>query len=448
MKWAKAIVDRLKSNPDALVLVYQGKEYRAQVLLELFYQLESTLEDLGIKDNRVVALIGDGSPTSLMALLVLLEKNCIIALFNNASLPQLEEFSRIAGVETTITEQEGRLSVSEQVPLQSSPMIQTLKDKDRPGLIFFSSGSSGTPKAILHDFSTFLERYNTCNETVNCFIGFLAFDHIGGLNSILFAFHSPGSTLVIPESRNVDHICSLIEKYRISVLPTSPSFLRLLLLFQGIEKYDLSSLRLITYGTEPMPQSVLDQIIQRYPHIRFKQTYGLSEVGILPTKSVNNNSLWMKIGGPDYQVRVIDDILEIKSKTSMLGYLNAPSPFTEDGWFITGDLVEQNADTFKILGRDSEIINVGGMKVYPSEVENHILKLEGIEDVMVYGEPHLLLGQVVCAKVKTLSDMSLQDIRKQITQSLADKVQRFMIPQKITLSDEDLVNSRFKKQRR
>ena len=70
------------------------------------------------------------------------------------------------------------------------------------------------------------------------------------------------------------------------------------------------------------------------------QTHGLSEVGILRSKSEDSNSLWVKIGGEDYQTR-IKDMLEIKAKSAMLGYLNAPSPFTKDGWFMTGDKVEK-----------------------------------------------------------------------------------------------------------
>ena len=78
----------------------------------------------------------------------------------------------------------------------------------------------------------------------------------------------------------------------------------------------------------------------------------------------NSNSLWVKVGGEDYKTRVVNGLLEIKAKASMLGYLNAKSPFTKDGWFKTGDKVKVNGEYIKILGRESEIINVGGEKVY------------------------------------------------------------------------------------
>ncbi len=67
----------------------------------------------------------------------------------------------------------------------------------------------------------------------------------------------------------------------------------------------------------------------------------------------------------------------------MLGYLNAPSPFTEDGWFMTGDRVDVDGEYIRFLGRDSGIINVGGQKVYPAEIESVIGALENIDEVAI-----------------------------------------------------------------
>ena len=120
---------------------------------------------------------------------------------------------------------------------------------------------------------------------------------------------------------------------------------------------------------------------------------------MLHSKSKKDDSLWVKVGGEGYETRVIDGMLEIKAKSAMLGYLNAPSPFTEDGWFKTGDSVEVNGEYIKILGRKSEIINVGGEKVYPQEIENVILKIDNVAEVTVYGERNPIIGNIVSAKI-------------------------------------------------
>lgn len=89
----------------------------------------------------------------------------------------------------------------------------------------------------------------------------------------------------------------------------------------------------------------------------------------------------------------------------MLGYLNAATPFTKDGWFMTGDMVETIGDEIRIIGRNSEIINVGGEKVFPAEIENILLKLAEVEDVVVSGEKNLILGNIVVARVKIKADV-------------------------------------------
>ena len=70
----------------------------------------------------------------------------------------------------------------------------------------------------------------------------------------------------------------------------------------------------------------------------------------------------------------------------MLGYLNAPQPFDEDGWFNTQDKVEQDGEWIKILGRVTDIINVGGQKVYPAEIESALLELDEITDATVFSQ--------------------------------------------------------------
>lgn len=79
-------------------------------------------------------------------------------------------------------------------------------------------------------------------------------------------------------------------------------------------------------------------------------------------------------------------MLQVKSVSTMIGYINAPSPFTIDGWLMTGDMVEVDGDYIKILGRKSELINIGGEKVFPAEVENVIQLMSGVEEVAVVGE--------------------------------------------------------------
>jgi long-chain acyl-CoA synthetase len=170
-------------------------------------------------------------------------------------------------------------------------------------------------------------------------------------------------------------------------------------------------------------------------------------VGILRSKSRNSDSLWVKIGGEGYETRVVDNILQIKAQSAMLGYLNAPSPFTEDGWFITEDEVEVDGEYMRILGRRSELINVGGEKVYPAEVESVIQSLANIAEVSVYGEKNPITGSMVCALVKLVEPEDEQQARLRIKKACGETLPRFKVPVRITFTDDSQYSERFKKMR-
>lgn len=197
-----------------------------------------------------------------------------------------------------------------------------------------------------------------------------------------------------------------------------------------------------------MPQSTLDRIKKILPHAVFQQTYGLSEVGVLNSKSRDDGSLWVKVGGEGFETKVADGILWIRSKYAMVGYLNAPSSFDSEGWFNTQDQVEVDGEYFRILGRVSDIINVGGQKVYPAEIESLILELDNICDVAVFGEPHNLLGQIVVAKVNLNISEDAHSIKKRIRMKCLGEIANYKIPTKVIISNEHLHNIRQKKLRK
>jgi acyl-CoA synthetase (AMP-forming)/AMP-acid ligase II len=258
----------------------------------------------------------------------------------------------------------------------------------------------------------------------------------------MFHILSNAGVVITADDRTPENISKLVEKHRIELLPASPTFLKLLLLSGAYSSYDMRSLKMISYGTEPMPESTLKMLKNIFPDVKLLQTYGLIELGVLRSKSEKDDSLWVKVGGDGY-----DGLLEIKAKSAMLGYLNAQSPFTEDGWFKTGDAVESKGDYIKILGRRSELINVGGEKVYPQEVESVIQEMDGVVDVTVYGEQNSILGSIVCAKVVLLGDAKRGDFSNEVKQFCSGRMKKFMIPIKVEISDEKLHGSRFKKNR-
>jgi acyl-CoA synthetase (AMP-forming)/AMP-acid ligase II len=196
-----------------------------------------------------------------------------------------------------------------------------------------------------------------------------------------------------------------------------------------------------------MAESTLRRLSEVFPDVRLQQTYGLIELGVLRSKSRSSDSLWVKVGGAGYETRVVDGMLQIKARSAMLGYLNAPSPFTEDGWFMTGDAVEVDGEYLRILGRKSELINVGGEKVYPQEVENVIRQVENISEVTVFGEKNAIVGNIVCAKVTLTRAEEPKEVMSRVQKHCRERLQPFKVPVKIEVVNERLYGDRFKKQR-
>jgi acyl-CoA synthetase (AMP-forming)/AMP-acid ligase II len=155
----------------------------------------------------------------------------------------------------------------------------------------------------------------------------------------------------------------------------------------------------------------------------------------------------VKVGGEGFQTKIVDGILWIKAQSAMLGYLNAPSPFDADGWLCTQDAVEEEGEYLRILGRRTEIINVGGQKVYPGEVESVLLELENVNDATVYAEPNPLLGQIVAARLNLAEPEPLPDLKRRVRDHCRARLAAYKVPVKVEVTERDPYNARFKKLR-
>jgi long-chain acyl-CoA synthetase len=449
-------------------MVFNSHHYSYNWLIKAIESIKDLAEhSWGLKSGTVVAINGDINPPSIACFLALLQLGCIVAPLSPRPQAQIEAFADIGQFEGLISVNHDALAN----PIEASPpwdkqlhyqptgqhathnYYTMLRQENAPGLVLFSSGSSGKPKAAVHNALPLLAKF-VKHRPAKRILCFLMFDHIGGINTILHTLFSGGTLVTIPERTSVA-VCRAISDYGVQILPVSPSFITLLLLSGDLTNpaYQLSSLERITYGTEPMPESTLHGLNRHFPKVVCQQTYGLSELGILQTKSLANDSLWLKMGGDGYHTRVVDGKLEIKAKAAMLGYLNAPSPFTPDGWFMTGDAVLEENRTdgqyFKILGRISDQLNVGGEKVYPAEIESVLLTMPNVADVAVYGEVNAILGTMVVAKVY-LQDASVEklpEFRTRMRQFCHNKLEAFKIPQKVLLVNSSLTSERLKKQR-
>jgi long-chain acyl-CoA synthetase len=389
-----------------------------------------------IKQGDVVALIGDFNEYTIADLLQLIERKAILVPLTTGTMPDHHYFFDCAQVEWVVEH-----GIVRQIGGKiKHPLLNELRLRGNAGLILFSTGTTGRPKAILHDFSIFLQRYMTPRPALVT-LNFLLFDHIGGINTLLHSMFNSGLIVSI-EKRSVEEVLKTCEAFRVEVLPATPTFLRMMLISGLIPKNFPKNLKVITYGTERMDDFTLLTLANILPNVDFRQTFGMSELGILRVKSESRTSLFMKIGGEGVTWRVDDGVLKINSPSRMMGYLNADSPFDNEGWYDTKDLVEVKGDFLKVVGRTTDVVNVGGLKFLTSEVESIALRYPGISDLSILTKSNPITGEHIemIVKVKNVDSFKLLDFKK----FLGTKLPKHMLPSRISIGDI-VINHRFKK---
>ena len=310
-------------------VVWNDQSYSYQWLLDGIAQWRQWLVSENIGTGTVVSLEADFSPNSVALFLTLVEQNCVVVPLAPTTVRLHPEFLDIAEVECSITiDCDDHATLTHASRQATSALYAELRKRENPGLVLFSSGSTGTSKAAVHDLTGLLAKFHLRRHALRT-ITFLLFDHIGGLNTLLYVL-SNGGCIVTTNERSPDAVLAAIGKHRVELLPTSPTFMNLVLLSEAYKRYNLASLKIVSYGTEPMLESTLKRFHEVFPGVRLVQTYGLSEVGILRSKSKSSDSLWLKVGGEGFATRVVDGVLQIKARSAILGYLNAPNPVAED----------------------------------------------------------------------------------------------------------------------
>ncbi|AXE89482.1 class I adenylate-forming enzyme family protein [Streptomyces sp. Go-475] len=446
MDW---LLSQLRGRSDAEAMVGHGGSVTYAELAERTACWLAELTRLGVAAGESVAVVGNASPNMVALFVALAVRGAVVVPLAPADPPREQRERRIAAAHATrVVEFSGpdewtvRTVATPDAP--TPRLLAELAASGEAGLLLFSSGSTGESKAVLLSVPRLLDGFRASSRPRRT-LQFMALDHIGGVNT-LFRSLVGGGTVVTEPRRTPRHACEAIHRHGVQVLPTTPTFLNMVLLSGAYRHYDLSSLELITYGTEPMREITLAHAARVFPHVQFKQTYGLTETGILPTRSISSNSLRMDVGGRGFRTKVRDGVLWIKSPSAMLGYLNAPSPFDEEGWLNTGDAVDVAEDgTLRVLGRLSTLINVGGEKVSPAEVEDVLLRAGNVADVIVTGRSNAVTGQIVTATVELVEPEEKRALNRRLRQFCAEHLPPHKVPAVITVSDAPLHGERFKR---
>jgi long-chain acyl-CoA synthetase len=439
-------IETLGSYSSRRSIECDGETYTYLDLMEEVDHWQDRFRQLDVQSGAVVGVRADYSLSSIAALISLLSRRALAALVprDRAFQGYVQDCHAIALLDVRT---DGSYDWQPIACETTHPLLDRMRAANEGGLVVFTSGSTGRPKAALQSTERFLYKFR---KPGRCFrtLAFLLFDHIAGLDTVFYTLMS-GGALILTRRRDPRSIAGLIEAYRVEVLPTSPSFLRLLCVSAKDFTHDLSSLKVITYGSEPMDPATLAKVNALFPHAQITQKYGTTETGSPRTVSRGNESVWLKFQSDGFESKVVDDVLWIRSESTLLGYLNAPSPVDEEGWYCTSDLVDVDGPWIRFRGRVSDTINVGGEKVVPAEVEHCILELDFVCEAVVRGEPHSMLGQIVTARVGLANpDLNPKAVTTSIWQHCRRRLAPHKAPVKVEIVAGGLTDDRQKARRR
>ena len=300
-------------------------------------------------------------------------------------------------------------------------------------ILLATSGTTGGPKVARHSPERLLGRIRR-PETGGQPPTWLLTYHpatFAGMQVTLTSLMG-GGTLVSCEQAAVADLVAVALKYGATHVSATPTFWRAFLMILGADAHRLP-LKQATLGGESVDQVIIDRLASTFPGVGIAHIYASTEAGALFAVRDGRAGFparWLDEPVEDVSLRITDGILEVRSPRAMHGYLggNAGNALTSDGWLNTRDRVELQGDRVLFRGRQDSVINVGGAKVLPEEVEAVLLRAPGIADVRVSGVSNPVSGQVVCAELVLEPDHDADVTRRQLLALARHELEPYQVP--------------------
>lgn len=300
--------------------------------------------------------------------------------------------------------------------------------------IYFSSGTTGFPKAILHKHQSLthsckVEQAHHGQTKDDVFLCIPPLYHTGA-KMHWFGSLLVGGKAVLLKGTRPEYVLEAVSKEHCTIVwllvPWTQDILNALDSGElKLENYDLSGWRLMHIGAQPVPRSLIKRWKEYFPNHQYDTNYGLSE-SIGPGcvhLGVENIHKVGAIGKPGYgwEVKIVGDNGElvksgevgelcVKGPGVMTCYYNdeaATNASLKDGWLYTGDMAKEDEDGFIFLvDRKKDVIISGGENIYPVQIEDFLRGFEAINDVAVIGLPDERLGEIATAIVELKEGMS------------------------------------------
>lgn len=319
--------------------------------------------------------------------------------------------------------------VSEKAPVSQSPAITIL-----------TSGTTGKPKAVRHSLES-LTRPVRKTKTALGTRWLLTFrPHLyAGLQVIMQCLLN-GGTLVVPgESDNAEEVARLAASAGVQYASATPSYWRWMLTLAGDDLEGLP-LKQITLGGEAADQAILDALQSTFPSARIVHIYATTELGrcfsVTDGEAGFPSKFLDEVSADGVELRIDDGELVVRSANGMAGYDNLSQASPKSEWFSTGDLVEQIGQRVQFMGRTTDMINVGGNKVYPVEVETLIRSIPGVLDTRIFGEASSMVGELVKCEIVVETGYDAAEVEAAVRKTTLSQLTNYQRPRFISIVRE------------
>lgn len=318
-------------------------------------------------------------------------------------------------------------------------------DADRVLVHYYTSGTTGKPKAAVHTHRTILASAlhqvgDLHIDDSDVFLVVSSFTWAAGFNSVTMSTLLAGGTIALIPTGGITTtaLVRYVSAAGATATVVAPTLLRDLARDDdALARLGETSLRRIYTGGEPLSADVIKDLGERLPTVGFCQAYGLSEFPIVacalhPEEALRKaGTVGRATTGNRLAVRDANGVISgqgegellIRSNATMVGYLNRPEETARafaDGWLNTGDIVHIDHDDFvTVVGRSKDMIISGGLNIYPAEIEAVIGRFPGIHEVAVVGRPDDRWGESVVAVVVAADDLDVDELDAYCRQRLA-----------------------------
>ncbi|MDD5038828.1 MAG: long-chain-fatty-acid--CoA ligase [Dehalococcoidales bacterium] len=443
--------------PDKVALIFEGKRYTFNQLNERANRLGNALLKLGIQKGDRIAMMQVNCNQYVEAYFAAAQIGAIYLPLNyrvkgselafmlnraeantlfigkryidliNSIKPKLHSVKNFISIECP---QEGMLYYEDMIAASSADEISIEVNGNDTTILMYTAGTTGSPKGVMlcHDSFTIYVLDNVTPpdpESVKKNILSTPLYHVAGFQAMLAAIYG-GRTLVMERQFDPKEWLELVEKEEVSRAMMVPTMLKQVMDHPDFNKYNLSSLKIITYGGAPMPLEVIKKAVHAFPKASFINAFGQTETASTITmltpedhvitgteeEKIKKLKRLCSIGKPltDVEMKIVDKEgnelpagqsgeIVARGPRAMTGYwrdkTTTDKTIDKNGWVHTGDMGYKDEDGyFFLVGRASDVIKRGGEYISPEEVETVLLSHPKVDEATVFGIPDEEWGEV------------------------------------------------------